>query len=649
MKRLSNDKRIENQQNITLTGTSRYGGPTTNPLNTMKKILLAIFAALALTGTSAIAQTYDLVVAKDGSGDFDNIQDAIIAIRDYKPEGRQRILVKKGIYEEKIIVPSYKTNISLIGEDRDSTIIVWHDHGAMRTQTGWPAFTLADEKQAQADGLAKKGRKIGTFQSYSIRVDGLGFECENMTISNDAMSYWNKGWWESRSNANGVAQAVAVHIEADQTVFRNCRLLGFQDTVFNGNEDSRQVFYKCYIEGTVDFLFGPATCWFEECEIHAISNGYLTAASTPANHPFGYVFYRCKVTADPQVTREYLGRPWRNWASVIWRECELPAAIAPEGWHNWSDPAREKTARYYESKCTGPGADLSKRVGWMRQLTQHESNELKARKVLTRPGERWNSNFLPANFYDLHFAFCDEHLEKGTPYVGGTLEPKSLPADVTSATEPLVMNFKEVDCTTFVEYMSAAMLGRVYDPTDPNDSIMKRFVQALRYRGGKRGNYATRKHYASDWIRDNEAQGLMQEITATLPSAKKITKKIDYMSTHRDAYPQLAASDSLVREIEAVEAELSATSTWYVPKDQIRKTYDMLQAGDIVMFTYKKKGLDIFHMGFVWWPDRQYSEPTLLHASSTAGRVTISGIPLAEYAQSIDACSGIRVVRLKVE
>lgn len=616
----------------------------------MKNFFCSLIFTLVLScGASANAQIYDLVVAKDGSGDFDNIQDAIIAIRDYKPEGRQRIFVKKGIYEEKIIVPSYKTNISLIGEDRDSTILVWHDHGNMYTSTGWPAFTLADEKQAQADGLAKKGRKIGTFQSYTIRVDGLGFECENMTISNDAMSYWNPGWWEHRKNDHGVAQAVAVHIEADRTVFRNCRLLGFQDTVFNGNEDSRQVFYNCYIEGTVDFLFGPATCWFEGCEIHAISDGYLTAASTPADHPYGYVFYRCRVTADDHVKSEYLGRPWRNWASVIWRECELPSVIHPQGWHNWRDPAREKTARYYESKCIGPGADQSKRVAWMRELTQQESNELKPRKVLNRPGNRWNFNFRPVNFYDLHFAFCNEHLDKGTAYVAHTLEPAVVPANVASAIEPLVMNLKAVDCTTFVEYMAAAMLGRIDEPTNPNDSILKRFVQALRYRGGKRGNYATRKHYASDWIRDNEAQGLLEEITATLPSAKKITKKIDYMSTHRDAYPQLAASDSLVREIEAVEAELSVTPTWYVPKDQIRKTYGALQAGDIVMFTYKKKGLDVFHMGFVWWPDRLYSEPTLLHASSTAGRVTISGIPLAEYAQSIDACSGIRVLRLNAD
>ncbi|MCR5395719.1 MAG: DUF1460 domain-containing protein [Bacteroidales bacterium] len=619
----------------------------------MKHILSTILLLLLLSPMAWAAGQrgvlYDLVVAKDGSGDFDNIQDAINAIRDYKPEGRQRILVRKGVYEEKVIVPSYKTNITLIGEDRDSTILIWHDHANMRTETGWPAFRTAAQEQAQRDGLAKQGRKIGTFQSYTLRVDGLGFECENMTISNDALAHWNQGWWQKRSNSQGVGQAVAVHVEADRVVFRNCRLLGFQDTVFTGNDDSRQVYYHCYIEGTVDFIFGPATCWFEECEVHAISNGYLTAASTPGDHPYGYVFHKCRVTADSLATSFYLGRPWRNWASVIFDQCELPASVRAEGWHNWRDPAREKTARYYEYKCTGPGADLSKRVQWMRHLTQAEAADLKPRRVLDDVDSFWPTNFRQSDFTDLHYAFYDEHIGKGTRYKAGTLEPAQLPADLKHSTEPLVMNLKEVDCTTFVEYMCAAMLGRVYQPTDPNDSIMQRFVQALRYRQGVRGNYATRKHYFSEWITDNEAQGLMQDITATLPRAKRQQRTINFMSQNRTLYPQLAASDSLVLCIEQTERALSAQSYWMVPKGSIHKVYGQLHHGDIVAFTCNKKGLDIFHCGFVWWPNPEYDEPRLLHASSVAGQVTISPVPLAEYAQSIDMCSGIRVMRLNLQ
>jgi len=619
-------------------------------LGNMDKTLKCLFLImLAIAPFCLSAQVYDLIVAKDGSGDYSCIQDAVNAIRDYKPEGRQRILVKKGVYEEKVIIPSYKTNISLIGENRDSTIIVWHDHANMYTQSGWPAFTIKEADTAHQDGIIKNGRKIGTFQSYTMRVDGLGFECENMTISNDAMSYWNKLWTKNGKNTNGVGQAVALHVEGDKVIFRNCRLLGFQDTVFNGNEDSRQAFYRCYIEGTVDFIFGPATCWFEECELHALSNGYLTAASTPANHPFGYVFYRCKVTADTQVTNEWLGRPWRNYASVIFRECELPSVVNPLGWHNWKDPEREKTARYYESKCTGPGADRTKRASWSRELSTKEAAELKPRRVFAHAGDRWNANFRPTDFNDLHFVFCDEHTGQGTPYKAGTLEPASIPADPAHNVEDLVMNLKQVDCTTFVEYMSAAMLGRVYEPTNPNDSVLRRFVQVLRYRQGKRGNYASRKHYFSEWISDNQSQGLLQEITSTLPSARSHKRVINYMSTHPQFYPQLAASDSLMQSVKAVEEQLSNAVTWYIPKAQIRNVYSKLKAGDIVVFVCHKKGLDVFHCGFVWWPAREYAEPMLLHASSAVGRVTISRMPLAEYAQSIDYCSGIRILRLNAD
>jgi len=619
----------------------------------MKQILLIAIALLSVCN-GAIAQNYDLVVAKDGSGDYDNIQEAINAIRDYKPEGRQRILVRKGVYEEKVIVPSYKTNISLIGEDCDSTILIWHDHANMRTATGWPGFTKAEENLAQASGVAKEGRKIGTFQSYTLRVDGPGFECENMTVSNDALSYWNPGWWQSRSNKVGVGQAVAVHVEGDRVVFRRCRLLGFQDTVFNGNEDSRQVFYGCYIEGTVDFLFGPATCWYEECELHAVTNGYLTAASTPARHPYGYVFYHCRVTADSLVTNQYLGRPWRNWAAVLYRECELPAIIHPIGWHNWKDPVREKTARYCESGCYGPGAAQEKRVAWRRELSDEEAGRLSADYVLNAGRtDVWHPNFHPVDFNRLAAQFCADvpgaQSLQSTAYVAGTLEPAVQPADPVKAVEPLVMRLDSVDCTTFVEYLSAALLGRVEAPLVASDSLLQRFTQALRYRQGKRGNYASRKHYFSEWISDNQQQGLLQEITATLPGAKAQHRPINFMSTHASLYPQLAASDSLLHLVRDTEQQLSAQTTWLVPKAQIRKVYGQLRHGDIVVFATSIEGLDVFHCGFVWMPEGETSEPRFLHASSKGKRVMVSDQSISDYTRSISTCTGIRVLRLNLK
>lgn len=595
-----------------------------------------------------VAQNYDLVVAKDGSGDFTTIQDAINAIRDYKPEGRQRILVRKGVYEEKVIVPSYKTYISLIGEDREQTILIWHDHADMRTASGWGPATIDEEKAAQEAAHTERGRKIGTFQSYTLRVDGLGFECENMTISNDAMTYYNPSWRSDRTDRAKVGQAVAVHVEGDKVVFRNCRLLGFQDTLFTGNEDSRQVYYNCYIEGTVDFIFGPATCWFDHCQIHAISNGYLTAASTPAHHPYGYVFYRCQVTSDPAVTKEYLGRPWRNHAAVIFSECELPASIAPEGWDNWRDPEREKTARFRENRCTGPGAKRDQRAPWTRSLTNEEVNNLQLRRVFYHNSHIWDSNYRPTDFYSLHFAFCDEFKEIGTPYVAGTLEPETLSEHPEQDVEPLVMRFNGVDCTTFVEYVSAAMLGRCYNPS-PNDSIMRRFVQALRYRGAVRGNYATRKHYFSEWISDNEKQGLLTELTPSLPGVKMQKTTINYMSTHPQSYKQLAASKALVKQIQEVEKRLSATEMPYIPKALIRKIVPELRDGDIVAFVTNKGGLDISHVGFVWLRDSWHDEPRLLHASSKAKRVTISEETLVEYAAMQSSCIGIRILRLNTD
>lgn len=589
----------------------------------MKRLftMIGLLLVALLVAPSLKAQLYDLVVAKDGSGNYDNIQDAVNAIRDYKPEGRQRILIKKGIYEEKLVIPSYKTNITLIGEDRDSTIIVWHDH---------------------ANVVDPAGRKIGTFRSYTVLVNGPGFEAENLTISNDAMTYHNPLWREDRKNVAGVGQAVALHVEGDRAVFRNCRLLGFQDTVFNGNEDSRQLFVNCYIEGTVDFIFGPATCWFENCHLHAISKGYLTAASTPAHHPYGYVFNRCLITTDETVSNELLGRPWRNYAAVIFKECELPASIHPRGWDNWRDPAREKTARYREYRCSGAGADRSRRASWTRELTEEEARLVTFENVFYQAENTWCHTALPISLREAAAKYMDGRAR----YIGGTLETPFSGNAVTALeneVEPLRIVLDSVDCTTFVEYVAAERLSR--EKAHPTDSVFQRFVQTLRYRDGRRGNYATRLHYFSDWIADNVAQGLVEELTASLPGARTLKQQIDFMSTHRQLYPRLVASDSLTCAVRAIEKRLSAQTVYYVPVNKVAGILDRLEEGDIVAFVTDKKGLDISHVGFVW--DGEEGK-ALLHASSTAGRVTVSE-RLDRYAKKHPACKGVRILRLKCQ
>jgi len=611
----------------------------------MRHTLLTLL--LILSVLPAHAQLYDAIVAQDGTGDYTTIQDAILSIRDYKPEGRQRILVKKGTYEEKVIVPTYKTNISLIGEQRDSCILVWHDHANLQNTGHFDGVVLGSKADAMGRGdhrqTSDRGHRLGTFESYSLLVLGDGFECENMTLVNDAMTHYNPNWWQTRSNAAGVGQAVTLHCEADRSVFRNCRILGFQDTVFNGNSRSRQIFYQCYIEGTVDFIFGPATVWMEDCHLHSISDGYLTAASTPAENPYGYVFKHCTVSADPKVTGVYLGRPWRNWANVIFMDCELPATIHPQGWHNWGDPRRELTARYAEYQNRGEGARPAERVAWSRQLTAAEADAITLDRVMHQSASDWHSDVRPVTFDAAIAAFYDVKTGKGTPYVAGTVEPATLPADPVKAVEPLVINLQGVDCTTFVEYVTAARLGR-QSVLNANDSILQRFVQALRYRQGRRGNYATRKHYFSEWISEGEQQGLLTDVTRSLPGARPLQKRICFMSANPKYYPQLANAE-LLATIREVEGQLSAQTTYYLPVAQIAQAAVALQHGDIVAFVTDKAGLDIQHVGFVYDPDHT-GRPRLLHASSAKGQVILSDGTLADYAKAANHCVGIRLIRL---
>ena len=174
-------------------------------------------------------------------------------------------------------------------------------------------------------------------------------------------------------HAAPLGQAVALHTEGDRLMFVGCRFLGNQDTIYTGSEGSRLLFTNCYIEGTTDFIFGPSTALFEYCELHSKRDSYITAASTPKEVEFGYVFKNCKLTAAPGIKKVYLGRPWRPYAATAFINCEFGGHIRSEGWHNWKNPENEKTARYAEFKNTGEGADASGRVKWAKQLTDKEA------------------------------------------------------------------------------------------------------------------------------------------------------------------------------------------------------------------------------------------------------------------------------------
>ena len=315
----------------------------------MKKVLLAMMLFLAAWPVLA-ANKYDnpdtLVVSRDGTGEFRTIDEAIEVCRAFM-DYTKVIYVKKGVYKEKLIIPSWLTNITICGEDRDNTIITWDDHANIKMPVGG----LDSE-------AAVKGKPMGTFRTYTLKVQGSYITLKDITIEN---------------NAAKLGQAVALHTEGDHILVQNCRLLGNQDTVYTGVGGTRVAFYDCYIEGTTDFIFGPSIAWFQNCEIHSKANSYITAASTPAGQKYGYVFYKCRLTADKDVDKVYLGRPWRPFAATIFMDCELGKHIRPEGWHNWNNAKNEETARYAEYGNKGEGASTKNRVKWSKQLSKKEA------------------------------------------------------------------------------------------------------------------------------------------------------------------------------------------------------------------------------------------------------------------------------------
>ena len=305
--------------------------------------LIKTFILMTVFCTAAHAQVQDtIVVARDGSGKYRNIQEAIESVRAFM-DYTVTIYIKKGVYKEKVVIPSWVKNVVFVGEDANNTIITYDDHANIN--------------------------KMGTFRTYTVKVEGNNITFKNLTIEN---------------NAEQLGQAVALHTEGDKLAFINCRFLGNQDTIYTGTEGTRLLFANCYIEGTTDFIFGPSTALFERCTIYSKRNSYVTAASTPKDIKFGYVFKECKLTAAPEVTKVYLGRPWRPYAATIFMNCELGKHILPVGWHNWNNTENEKTVRYAEYMNTGEGASTQSRATWSKQLKKKEAAEYTTENIFKR-------------------------------------------------------------------------------------------------------------------------------------------------------------------------------------------------------------------------------------------------------------------------
>lgn len=313
----------------------------------MRKVLGLLLLLSVVSAAWAQERQDTIVVSRDGTGNFRTLQEAIESARAFM-DYTVTIYVKNGVYKEKVIVPSWVENIDIIGEDRDKTIITYDDHANIN--------------------------KMGTFHTYTVKVEGSDITFKNLTIEN---------------NAAQLGQAVALHTEGDRLKFINCRILGNQDTIYTGAKFTRLYFKDCYIDGTTDFIFGPSTALFEDCIIHSKRNSYVTAASTPKEAKYGYVFKHCKLTAEPGVDKVYLGRPWRPYAYTLFIECELGKHIVLAGWHNWGKQSNEETARYMEYKNTGEGANASERVAWSKQLTKKEAEAVTVDAIF-RTQSDWN-------------------------------------------------------------------------------------------------------------------------------------------------------------------------------------------------------------------------------------------------------------------
>lgn len=311
-------------------------------------------------------------IAQDGSGDFTSVTAALQSI---PPDNREPVtlFIHNGIYKELITVSS--PYVTLIGESREFTILTYDRYARM---------------------MMEDGMKRGTFRSYSCLIDTHDFTARNLTFEN------------SSGRGIDVGQALALYVDGDRISFEDCRFLGGQDTLFtaplppkeiepNGfigpkqfapRANGRHYYKNCYIEGDIDFIFGGATAYFEDCELFSKYvgrpvNSYVTAASTPEGQPYGYVMNNCRFTSQCPPRSAYLGRPWREHAKTVLINCFMDEHICEEGWDDWGKERAHETAFYAEYGSHGPGGDMSRRPDWIKILTEDELEHYTRSAVLS--------------------------------------------------------------------------------------------------------------------------------------------------------------------------------------------------------------------------------------------------------------------------
>lgn len=300
----------------------------------MRRVLLFLLLLVSLSG---VAQTKQVVVAQDGSGNYRTVQAALDAV----PKTSRvitTIFIRKGIYKEKLNLAKKQNFVRLVGEDLNATVLTYDDYNG-RIPAG--------------------GEPLGTSEASSFRVFGNDFSAENLTFEN---------------TAGKVGQGPAMWVYGDKASFKNCRFLGTRDTLYPYGYGSRQYYKSCYVEGTTDFILGSATAWFEDCTLFCKAGGtVIMAASTPDSVRYGFVLQRCKVVGDAPTDSYFIARPWKPFAKTVLLNCELSAAIRPKGWDHWGKESNKQDAFFGEFKSLGPGAAPKARILWSRQLTPQQA------------------------------------------------------------------------------------------------------------------------------------------------------------------------------------------------------------------------------------------------------------------------------------
>ncbi|KAH9316336.1 hypothetical protein KI387_024963, partial [Taxus chinensis] len=304
-----------------------------------------------------------LIVDQNGCGNYSTVQSAVNAVADNNPD-RTIIFITAGVYTEKVIIPQRKRNITFQGQGLLSTSIVWND-------------------TANSSG--------GTFFSGSVMIFSDNFVAKDISFKNSA-PIPNPG--------EEGAQAVALRIAGDKAAFYGCGFYGAQDTLHD--DRGRHYFRLCFIQGSIDFIFGNARSLYHQCVVNSIANpvpsgstritGAITAHARGSSlENTGFSFVGCIIRGSGNV---WLGRAWRPYSRVIFSYSYMSDIISPEGWNDWNDPSRDRTVFYGQYKCGGPGANQSMRVSYSRELEDCEAASFIDISFID--GMEWLFPFVPA-------------------------------------------------------------------------------------------------------------------------------------------------------------------------------------------------------------------------------------------------------------